>query len=76
MMKRYTLITSILLIVIGIITAWIGNNLSTVTESGLLQDSILMPIGAVLSLLGLLALAVGLLWHMVDFFRNRRLKRD
>ena len=74
-MKRNTLITSIALIVIGFITARVGDNLSTVTESGMLQDSILMPIGAILFILGLLALVVAILWYLVDFIRGR-LKKD
>jgi len=76
-MKRYTLIASIALIVIGFITARVGDSLSTVTESGMVQDSILMPIGAILFILGFLALAVAVLWYLVDFVRGRGwLKRD
>ena len=74
-MKRNTLFTSIALIVIGFITARVGDNLSTVTESGMVQDSILMPIGAILFILGLLALVVAALWYMIDFIRDR-LKKD
>jgi len=74
-MKRNTLITSIALIVIGFVTARVGDCLSTVTESGMVQDSILMPIGAILSVLGLLALVVAILWYLVDFVRGR-LKKD
>lgn len=74
-MKRNTLITSIALIVIGFIAARVGDNLSTVTESGMLQDSILMPIGAILFFLGLLALVIAIIWFAVDFIRGR-LKKD
>ena len=74
-MKRNTLIISIALIVIGFITARVGDSLSTVTESGMVQDSILMPIGAILFILGLLALVVAILWYLVDFVRGR-LKKD
>ena len=74
-MKRNTLITSIALIVIGFITARVGDNLSTITESGMVQDSILMPIGAILFILGLLALVIATLWYLVDFIRDR-LKKD
>ena len=78
-MKRNTLITSIALIVIGFITARVGDSLSTVVpaEGGrmMVQDSILMPIGAVLSILRLLALVVAILWYLVDFIRGR-LKKD
>ena len=73
-MKRNTLIASIALIVIGFITARVGDNLSTVTESGMVQDSILMPIGAILFILGLLALVVTILWYLVDFVRGRSRK--
>ena len=74
-MKRNTLIISIALIVIGFITARVGDSLSTVTESGMVQDSILMLIGAILFILGLLALVVAILWYLVDFVRGR-LKKD
>ena len=74
-MKRNTLITSIALIVIGFIAARVGDNLSTVTESGMVQDSILMPIGAILFILGLLVLVVAILWYLFDFIRGR-LKKD
>lgn len=74
-MKRNTLFISIALIVIGFVTARVGDSLSTVTESGMVQDSILMPIGAILFVLGLLALAVAALWYLVDFIRGR-LKKD
>jgi hypothetical protein len=74
-MKRFTLIASIALVVIGLIAARVGDSLSTVTESGMVQDSILMPIGAIMSILGLLALVVAILWYLVDLFRGR-LKKD
>ena len=70
-MKRYTLIISIALIVIGFIIARVGDSLSPVTESGMVQDSFLMPIGAILFALGLLALVVAVIWHLVDFVRGR-----
>ena len=74
-MKRTTLIISIALIVIGFITARVGDSLSTVIpdESGrmMVQDSILMPIGGILFVIGLLALVVVILWHLVDFAKGR-----
>jgi sulfite exporter TauE/SafE len=70
-MKRYTLITSIALIVIGFITARVGDNLSTVNESGMIQDSMLMPLGAILFFLGLLALTTAIIWFLVDFIRGQ-----
>jgi hypothetical protein len=74
-MRRQTLLTSIVLLVIGFITARVGDNLSTVTENGMVQDSILMPIGAILFTLGLLALVVAVLWYLVSFIRGR-LQKD
>ena len=74
-MKRNTLIAGIAMIVVGFIAAWVGDSLSTVTESGILQDSILMPIGAILFVIGFLALVVAILWYLVDFIRGR-LKKD
>lgn len=73
-MKRNTLIASIVLIVVGFVAARVGDNLSTVAESGMVQDSILIPIGAILFFLGLLALVVAIIWYLVDFIR-RRLKK-
>jgi hypothetical protein len=73
-MKRNTLIASLALVVIGFITARVGDNLSTVTESGMVQDSILMPIGAILLFLGFLVLVVAILWYLVDFIRGRSKK--
>jgi hypothetical protein len=74
-MKRYTLFVSIALIVIGIITVLVGNSMSTVVPAGpnavMVQDSILMPIGALIILLGVLALIVALIWYLVDFIRSR-----
>ena len=74
-MKRNTLITSIVLIVAGFITARVGDNLSKVNESGMVQDSILMPVGALLFILGLLALAAAILWYLAGFIKGR-LKKD
>ena len=74
-MKRNTLIASIVLVIVGFITARVGDSLSKVTESGMLQDSILMPIGAILFVLGLLALVVAVLCYLVDFIRGR-LKKE
>ena len=74
-MKRNTLIAGIAMIVVGFIAAWVGDSLSAVTESGILQDSILMPIGAILFVIGFLALVVAILWYLVDFIRDR-LKKD
>jgi sulfite exporter TauE/SafE len=70
-MKRNTLIASIVLIVVGFLTARIGDGLSTITESGIVQDSILMPIGAILFALGFLVLFVAIVWHLIDFIRSR-----
>ena len=70
-MKRNILITSIVLIVIGFITARMGDSLSTVTESGMVQDSMLMPIGAILLVLGFLALVIVIFWYLISFIISR-----
>ncbi len=74
-MKRKTLITSIALMVIGFITAQIGESLSTLVpmESGamMVQDSALIPIGGILFVLGLLALLVAILWYLIDFTKGK-----
>ena len=71
-MKRNLLIASIIVIVIGLITTRVGAGLSTVTENGMVQDSVLMPIGALLFVLGLVALVAAILWYLVGFVRGRR----
>jgi len=70
-MKRNTLIASIALIVIGFIVARIGDNLSTITGSGVVKDSALMPVGALLFALGLLGLLVAVLWYLIAFVGHR-----
>ncbi len=70
-MKRNTLITSIVLIVVGFVVARIGDSLSTITDAGVVQDSSLMPIGAILFVLGFLALFVAIIWYLIDFIRSR-----
>ena len=70
-MKRITLITSIVMIVVGFISLRIGNSLSTISESGVMHDGILMPIGAILFVLGLLALVVAIVLYLIDFIRGR-----
>jgi uncharacterized membrane protein YidH (DUF202 family) len=70
-MKRNTLIVSIVLIVVGFVVARIGDSLSTITDGGVVQDSSLMPIGAILFVLGFLALFVAIIWYLIDFIRSR-----
>ena len=70
-MKRITLITSIVLIVVGFASARIGDSLSTVTAGGVVQDSLLMPVGAILFFLGLLGLMVAILWYLIGFIKSR-----
>ena len=74
-MKRNTLIASIILIVIGFIVARVGDNVSSLTANGVVQDSFLMPIGAILFALGLLGLVVASLWYLIAFVGGR-LKKD
>lgn len=70
-MKRNILITSIVMIVIGLGTVLIGGRLSTITESGIVQDSALMPIGAIVFALGLLTLFVAALWYLISFITGK-----
>jgi hypothetical protein len=70
-MKRNILITGIVMIVIGFITARVGDSLSTVAESGVVQDSMLMPIGAILSALGFLTLVIVIFWYLISFIISR-----
>jgi len=75
MKKRNTLIISIALIVIGFITARVGDAMSTLVPTGdgsmMVQDSILMPIGALIMVIGILALLVAIIWYVVAFIRGR-----
>ena len=68
-MKRKTLITSIVLILVGFVTARVGDSLSTVAANGVVQDSILMPIGAILFILGILILIATVLWYLFSFVK-------
>jgi hypothetical protein len=70
-MKRSILIISVVLIVVGFISARVGDSLSTITDGGVVQDSLLMPVGAVLFGLGFLALVVAVIWYLIDFIRGR-----
>ncbi len=70
-MKRNVLIVSIVMIVAGFIAARVGDGLSTITESGMVQDSILMPIGAILFFLGVLALVVAIFWYLISFIQGK-----
>ena len=69
-MKRNTLIASLVLMLVGFVAARVGDSLSVV-ENGTVLDSALMPIGAILFMLGMLALAVAIIWYLVDFIRGR-----
>ena len=75
-MRRKILITSIIMAVAGFITIQFGDRASTVVENGVLQDSILMPIGLILLLLGLLVGSIVALWYLVDFVIQIRKNRD
>jgi hypothetical protein len=70
-MKRITLIASIVMIVVGFTSSRIGDSLSTISESGVVRDSLLMPIGVILFVLGLLGLVVAVLWYLIDFIKGR-----
>jgi hypothetical protein len=69
-MKRNTFIASLVLMLVGFVAARVGDSLSVV-ENGTVLDSALMPIGAILFMLGLLTLAVAIIWYLVDFIRGR-----
>jgi sulfite exporter TauE/SafE len=73
-MKRILLIAGIAFSVLGFIAARVGDSLSSVNDSGIVQDSFLMPLGAILFVLGLLALAVALLWFLIGFIYGKAKK--
>ena len=70
-MKRIILFVSIALLVIGFTTARVGDRLSTVDANGMVKDSILMPIGAILFMLGFVLLFIVLLLYLISFIRTR-----
>jgi hypothetical protein len=82
-MKRSILITLIIAIVLcvgGIVTIRIGDSMSTTVPAPgndgavMVQDSPLMPLGGLISLIGGLILLVALIWFLVDYLRNRKKK--
>ena len=75
MKKRTLLIISIILTVVGFASARIGDSLSVV-DNGTVIDSALMPIGAILFMLGLLGLAVTLIWFLISFIKGKLKKGE
>lgn len=70
-MKRTILIAGIIAMAAGFIMARVGDSLSMVNRSGVVRESALMPIGAIVFILGMLALAVALVWYLVSFIRGK-----
>jgi len=70
-MKRNIFYISIVLIVIGIIGRLYAAQYTHVTPEGLLVDSVWLPIGSLLVIIGILALfALGIL-YVISYLRNR-----
>ncbi len=73
-MKRNFFYISIVLIVIGIIGRLYADQYSHVTPEGMLVDSIWLPIGTLMILIGVLVLFVLAILSAISYLRNR-LKR-
>ena len=70
-MKRNILYISIVLIVIGVIGRVYGDRYSHVTPEGMLVDSIWLPIGTLMIIIGVLALFVSGILYVISYLRNR-----
>ena len=70
-MKRNILYVSIVLIAIGIIGRLYADQYSHVTPEGMLVDSIWLPIGTLMIMIGVLALFVLGILSVISYLRNR-----
>jgi len=70
-MKRTLLFISIALIVIGAIGRIYANLYSHVTPEGMVVDSIWLPIGTLMFLLGLLLLIISGIVYLISYLKNR-----
>ena len=70
-MKRNIFYISIVLIVIGIIGRLYAAQYTHVTPEGMLVDSVWLPIGTLMILIGVLALFVLGILSVISYLRNR-----
>ena len=70
-MKRKALYISIALIVIGVIGRLYADQYSHVTAEGMLVDSIWLPIGTLMIMIGVLALFILGIIYILSYVRNR-----
>jgi len=70
-MKRNIFYVSIVLIVIGIIGRLYADQYSHVTPEGMLVDSMWLPIGTLMIIIGVLALFVLGILCAIGYLRNR-----
>jgi len=70
-MKRNIFYISIVLIVIGIIGRLYAAQYTHVTPEGVLVDSVWLPIGSLLVIIGILALFVLGILYVISYLRNR-----
>ena len=70
-MKRRALYISIVLVVIGIIGRLYAAQYSHVTAESMLVDSVWLPIGTLLMVVGILALLVLGVLYAISYLRNR-----
>ena len=73
-MKRGILYTGIICIILGIIGRIFANQYSYVSADGMLHDSALMPISALLLLFGVLFVIIFGILFLIRALRNRKLK--
>ena len=70
-MKRNIFYITIVLIVIGIIGRLYAAQYTHVTPEGVLVDSVWLPIGSLLVIIGILALFVLGILYAISYLRNR-----
>ena len=70
-MKRIVLIASIVLIVVGVVAMNLAARAEYVTAEGRLVESMWTPVGALLVVLGVVALIVVGIANLVAYLRNR-----
>jgi len=71
-MKRRVLYISIVLIVIGVIGRLYADQYSHVTPEGMVVDSVWLPIGTLMIVIGVLVLFVLGILYLISYLRNRR----
>lgn len=70
-MTRKLLITSIVMLVVGIIARIYANNYTYIDADGVLRDTAWLPISALLLLVGVLLLVISIVIYSVGYLKSR-----